>query len=636
MKSGNIADSQRDVKSKMIPGAVFIKKAFDFWRVNGTKATLGKAVRRVRRKANTEWSVSNYYPNLEELEKQKKASQAGDAGTVKFSILVPLYNTPEQFLIEMIESVLAQSYKNWELCLADGSDSNSEWIENICCGYMTEDDRVKYIKLEENLGISGNTNKCVDIATGDYITLLDHDDILWPNALYENAAAIKITGADVLYSDEDRIGIDNSYHSSPFFKPDWSRDLLYSQNYICHLMVFKAELLEKAGLFNPAFDGSQDYDLVLRLSEYTELFYHIPKILYSWREQPSSTSTNPDSKPYAQNAGLDALNTHLNRRYCGVAEATPADMLFVWDTRFKTMTESPLISIIIPMKDNAILTDRCIQSIIGKSTYKNWEIILVDNGSSEEATFDWFERVKKQDTRISVIRADFEFNWSKVNNLGIKSARGDAFIFLNNDTIVITPDWIERLCENAFRDDIGAVGPLLIYEDGIIQHAGVVVGMGGWADNVFRGASAKHAHSPYVSPIVNRNVMAVTGACLCVSRRTIEKIGVFNEEFIVCGSDVELCIRAYENGLRNMYNANVRLYHLESKTRDSFIPKVDFEMSSEAYKNYRENTDPFFNPNLDINAVIPTALSSGCRRVDTYINYLKRNTGVLTGSGVEG
>jgi GT2 family glycosyltransferase len=463
------------------------------------------------------------------------------------------------------------------------------------------------------------------MSTGEYIGLLDHDDVLLPNALYENAIAIQETGADILYSDEEFTDVDGIKHYYPFYKPDWSRDMLYSQMYICHLLVIKKELLDKAGWFNSEFDGSQDYDLMLRLSEHTELIYHIPKLLYSWRAVPTSTSINADSKSYAQDAGLNALNTHLLRRYNDMAHAYPSSDLFVYDTRFNTMRNDPLVSIIIPMRDKAELTDQCIQSIINKSTYKNFEILIIDNNSSEQDTFDWFCKIKEQESRVTVIEADFEFNWSKINNYGIKYAKGIVYIFLNNDTMVITGDWIERLCENALREDIGAVGPLLLFDDGTIQHAGVVVGMGGWAEHIFRGMQPVNARSPYVSPTVNRNVLALTGACMCVSRKTIEKIGQFNEDFIICGSDVEFCIRAYESGLSNMYNANVRLYHLESKTRDSFIPEIDFQMSYKAYTSYRENIDPYFNPNLDINSVIPSVNLGENMNFQPFKNFIKRN-----------
>ena len=592
---------------KKIPGVMLVKAGVDFLWFEVIKKALARREHR------------SFFPSKRELKRQRRAP---GADAVLFSIVVPLYNTPIKFLTEMIESVIAQTYPNWELCLADGSEDKkvdsvieeTVTVEEICRKYAADDTRIKYKKLDKNLGISGNSNKGIEMATGDYIALLDHDDIIWPNALYENAAAIRENGAEILYSDEDHIDEDGLNHTFPFLKPNWSRDLLYSQNYICHFLVFKADLLKKTGGFDPAFDGGQDYDFILRLSEYTERIYHIPKILYSWRETLASTALNFESKPYTQDAGLNALNAHLKRRYDGIATAYPAEVLLVWDTRFDTMNDQPLVSIIIPMRDKADLTEQCIQSIIGKSTYKNWEIILVDNGSSEAESLDWLAGIENQDNRIRVVKADFEFNWSKINNFGIQNASGDVFIFLNNDTIVISPDWIERLSENALRDDIGAVGPMLLYEDDTIQHVGAVVGLGGWADHVYKGVLPVHTNSPFVSPVINRNVLAVTGACLCISRSTIERIGSFSEEFIICGSDVELCIRAYESGLRNLYNANVRLYHLESKSRDSYIPKVDFEMSARAYKPYRENTDPFFNPNLDINSVVPRALPSSSKK----------------------
>ena len=545
--------------------------------------------------------------------------------SIKISIITPLYNTPEKFLIQMIDSVRSQTYPNWELCLADGSDKEYENVKHICNEYAQKDNRIKYKKLDKNLGISGNSNKAIEMSTGDYIGLLDHDDVLLPNALYENAIAIQETNADVLYSDEEFTDVDGIKHYFPFFKPDWSRDMLYSQMYICHLLVIKKEILDKAGWFNTEFNGSQDYDLMLRLSEHTELIYHIPKLLYSWRAIPTSTSINADSKSYAQDAGLSAINAHLLRRYNNMAYALPSSDMFVYDTRFNTMQDKPMVSIIIPMRDMAELTDQCIQSIISKSTYKNFEIIIIDNNSSEQDTFNWFCKIKEQDPRIDVIKADFEFNWSKINNYGMRHAKGTAYIFLNNDTTIITGDWIERLCENALREDIGAVGPLLLFEDGTIQHAGVVVGMGGWAEHVFRGMPPVNSRSPYVSPTVNRNVLAVTGACMCVSRKTLEKIGLFDENFIICGSDVEFCIRAYEAGLSNLYNASVRLYHYESKTRDSFIPEIDFKMSSKAYAPYRENVDPYFNPNLDINSVIPFVNHGGNMNIQSFRNFLKRN-----------
>lgn len=541
---------------------------------------------------------------------------------IKFSVIVPLYNTPIKELREMIESVLNQTYRNWQLCLCDGSDDEHDYIREYCEEVSARDTRVLYKKLDQNLGISKNSNACAAMADGDYLVLLDHDDILSVNALHESAIAIDATHADVLYSDEDHLSISGK-HEKPFFKPDWSPDLLYSQMYIAHLLVVKRELFERVGGFRSDFDGSQDYDLMLRLSEVTQNINHIPKILYSWRESENSTASDADAKPYARDAGLHALEKHLKRKYGENAKAELIEGACFYTPRFGFPFNSPKVSIIIPMKDNWECSDNCVTSIIERSTYNNYEVLLLNNRSEEEETFKWFKQIVR-DKRVRIVEADMEFNWSKINNFGAKEASGDVLIFLNNDTVVISPDWIERLCENALRVDVGVVGPLLLYEDGTIQHAGVVVGLGGWADHVFKGMRPIHYCSPYVSPMVGRNVLAVTGACLAISRRVMDIIGGFDEEFIICGSDVELCIRAYEAGYINRYDPNVKLYHLESASRDDKIPEVDFKKSYECYSHYREYGDPYYNTNLDLEQVKPTMRCEIDMNYRKYINFIKR------------
>ena len=527
-------------------------------------------------------------------------------GEICFSVIVPLFNTESQFLREMIESVLGQTYANWQLCLADASDDVHSYVGDICREYAARDNRVNYYRLERNLMISGNTNAAEAQAKGEFIALLDHDDLLVSNALEWNANEIARTGCDVLYSDEDHLLL-NGKHGSVLHKPDWSPHLLNSQMYICHLLVIRKALFDQIGGFRSAFDGSQDYDLILRLSEQTTKIKHIPEILYTWRESLTSTAANADSKPYAQLAGLHALNDHLKRVYGPDAHADESEYLFVYDARYPLPVDT-MVSIIIPMKDKWELTEACIKSIEDKSTWKNYEIIILDNRSKEKGTYKWLKSVRKNNPRVQVVKADMEFNWSKLNNFGMQHAKGDVYIFLNNDTLVISPDWMERLSEKALLNEVGAVGPLLLYEDDTIQHAGVVVGFGGWADHVFKGMKPVHYGSPFISPMVTRNVLAVTGACMAVSKKTIEKIGGFDETFIICGSDVELCIRAHERGLFNIYDAGTRLYHLESKSRDSHIPDIDFKRSYECYTPYREGVDPYYNKNLDRNSVIPRTL----------------------------
>lgn len=580
---------------------------------NGWRYTFNKL--RLWSRANKD-TYSSKIQNVAEAQKLPTVPE-----NIKVSVVVPLYNTPEKFLREMLQSLQQQNYQNWELCLADGSDENHSEIGKVCNEFAAADSRIKYSKLERNDGISENTNRAIEMATGEYIGFLDHDDILMPDAIYENVNAILNTDADVLYSDEDHLS-PSGKHMFPFYKPDWSPDLLFCQMYVCHFMVVRRTLLDTVGHLRSEFNGSQDYDLLLRLSERTNRIYHIPKILYTWRESETSTAANADSKPYADDAGRRALDEHLKKVYgeCSYVENT--EYTFVYNARFGLPNETK-VSIIIPMKDKWELSDQCIRSILTKSSYTNYEIIVLDNRSEEEKTKKWFEQIQQLDSRVKVIEADMEFNWSKLNNYGVSKATGDVFVFLNNDTLIISEDWIERLAENALRKDIGVVGGLLLYPDDTIQHAGVVVGMGGWADHVFKGMDPIHFGSPFVSPVLSRNVLAVTGACMAISRETWNQIGAFDEEFIICGSDVELCIRAYDRGLFNRYDANVKLYHLESKSRDSYIPEVDFKKSDIMYAPYRENGDPFYNVNLSKESVMPKELLEPMPSAN-FKNFLKK------------
>ncbi len=560
-------------------------------------------LRKIKNRLKRRKAKPNYVAWIEKSIERVNACEKLDREPL-ISILVPLYNTDKKLLCEMIESCINQTYSNIELCLADASDNKHSYVYKVAKSYADKDRRVKVKRLEENLGISGNTNKCREMATGEYITLLDHDDLLIEHALYSMAKAINEHNPDVIYSDEDHLR--KGERITPFFKPDFNRDLLYSQMYICHLLCFKAELFDKVGGLDDKFSGSQDYDLMLKLTEQTDNIYHIPDILYSWREVETSTSVNPGSKPYAHDAGKGALDAHLKRRYGDVAHAEDSDYLFVFDARFDTLKNNPLVSIIIPTKDHTDLLEACVDSILEKSTYKNYEILILDNNSEEEESFKAFKRLQEKDSRVKVIDAFFEFNWSKLNNFGIKNSNGEVYIFLNNDTEIISPDWIERLAENALRDDVGVVGGLLLFEDDTIQHAGVVVGMNGWADHVYAGMPQVHAADKFVSPMVNRNVLAVTGACMAIAKKTIDKIGPFDETFIVCGSDVEICLRSFENGLNVLYNSRVKLYHYESKSRDtSKIPQIDFIRSEETYRKYIAAGDPFYNKNLDMYSKIP-------------------------------
>ena len=568
----------------------------------------------------------NYEPSYGRVKKEKLKNYSGD---ILFSVVMPVYNVDIKWLDKAIESIEKQNYQNWEICIADDCSTRQEVRDHLA---EIKDSRIKIKLLEKNQGISGATNEAAALASGDYILLMDNDDELAPSALHEFYQKIRKEGSEIIYSDMDIIDAKGKTRD-PLCKPDWSPDLFLSQMYLGHLVGFKRSLFEEVGGFRSEFNGSQDYDLLLRMTEKTDKIGHISEILYHWRDLPSSTAANPESKPYAQTAGLNAIQEHLDRVYGkGAATVNETENLFVYDVRYH-MDAEPKVSIIIPIKDHADLLQAAIDSIYAKTAYKNFEIIILNNNSEKEETFAYLKEVVKEHDNIIVEDAAFEFNWSKLNNYGMKFASGDVYVCLNNDVEVIEPEWLTRLVEKAVRKDVGVVGGLLLYEDNTIQHAGVVIGMGGWADHVFKGMKPQHYGSPFVSPMVTRNVSAVTGACLAVSRATIEKIGGFDEQFIVCGSDIELALRANQNGLVNIYDPNVRLYHYESKSRDaSKIPQIDFDLSDRMYKNYRKNGDPYYNRNLDYYCCQPkicaAAVQNAREQEEKMLLKRKRETGL--------
>lgn len=529
----------------------------------------------------------------------------------KISVLVPVYNGEERWLRSCLDSVLSQLYPHWELCIADDASTDPQ-VKRVLEEYRSADSRVKVVYRDTNGHISAASNSALALSSGEFIALLDHDDELTADALLENVILLnEHPDADMIYSDEDKITTDGRRHL-PLFKPDWSYDTFLAQMYTCHLGVYRADLVKESGGFREGYEGSQDYDLVLRLAEKTNRIYHIPKILYSWRETAVSTACNQLSKPYAHESGLRALNDHLSRKYLpGEAWCASSKWSFVYDVRYR-LPENRKVSVIIPTRDKAGLLKNCVDSIVRTTKYDRYEILIMDNGSHERETAEYLNTVRSD--RIKVAGAPYEFNWARINNHGMDLAAGDIFVFLNNDTVVISADWLTRLAEKAAREEIGTVGALLLYKNGAIQHAGVVVGMGGWADHVYKGSRPIHHGSPFISPLITRNVLASTGACLAVSRKTIERIGRFNEDFVVCGSDVELSIRAYQHGLRNVYDPSVMLYHLESESRaKTRIPEGDFRQSAHFYRDFLRSGDPFYNLNLDPRSLVPAVLVEGRR-----------------------
>ena len=571
-----------------------------------------RAIRKVRnylKKKAEEFSHNNYEcwiiknePSAGELESQRKQRFKYNP---KISIVTPVWNTPKKFLIEMLESVLAQTYENWELCIADGG-STQKHVREILERYKKRDERIKVKYLDENRGIVGNSNEALELATGEYIAFLDHDDLLPPFALFEVVKAINENPeVDLIYSDEDKISEDGTRRFDPFFKPDWSPDLLRSYNYITHLLVIKRELLDLIGKFREGFDGSQDYDLILRATERAKKIVHIPKVLYHWRISSSSTSFNPESKLYAFEAGKRALEEHLRR----VGLEGKVEILkpyYGWYRITYKLRHHPLISIIIPNKDSRDILERCLSSIIEKSTYRNFEIIIVENNSEQQETFEYYRAIQEEFDFVKVIEWDKPFNWSAVNNFAVNFAKGEVLLFLNNDTEVINPDWLERMLEHLQRSEVGVVGAKLYYPDGTIQHGGVIIGIGGVA-----GHSHKYFpkdHPGYFGRLISvQNLSAVTGACMMVKRSVFEEVKGFDEGYPLAFNDVDFCLKVREKGYLIVWTPFAELYHHESKTRgyeDTPEKQERFRREIERFKekwgHVLEKGDPYYNPNLTL------------------------------------
>ncbi len=537
-----------------------------------------------------------YYPKMGDLNTMK-VRQNEFQYRPKISIIVPVYNTPKDFLTKMLDSVLNQVYTNWELCIADDC-SNQPHVKKILEEYIKRDQRIKVVYRAENGHISAASNSAIEIATGEFISLLDHDDAITLHALYKVVELLnQFPEADMIYSDEDKID-ENDIISHPFFKPDWSPDYFLSTMYTCHLGTYRKSLVDKIGGFRIGYEGSQDYDLVLRLTEETDKIFHIPDILYHWRMHENSTALNSNSKLYAYEIALKVVDDALKRRNELATVHHVQNYLGDYRVRY-IIREYKLVSIIIPTRDRSEMLSNCLKSIFNKSFYPNFEVIILDNGSKEKATHDLFEKWKRQEkNRFKVVSLDEPFNYSAVNNHAVRYADGKYLLFLNNDIEVISSDWIDAMVEQAQRPSIGAVGGLLLYADDTIQHAGVVVGLGGTAAHSHRGLNKNDAG--YFGRVVCiSNCSAVTGACLMCRKEVFEEVGGFEEKLAVNYNDVDLCLKMLEKGYRNVYLPHVQLYHYESQTRktvgDSHQQEKDFLIKK--WGQYVEN-DPYYNPNL--------------------------------------
>lgn len=538
----------------------------------------------------------------EELEAQRKYQFSEK---IRFSIVTPLYNTSEVFLRAMIESVLSQTYGNFQLCMADGSDADHTYVEMICREYEKKDSRIRYKKLEKNLGISGNTNECLKMATGDYIGLLDHDDLLHPAALFEVMRAILKTGADFIYTDE------NTFHNTPkdaycpHFKPDFAPDTLCGNNYICHFTVFKRDLLDKVGKFDESCDGSQDHDMVFRLTEQAKRVAHIPEILYYWRAHPNSVAESTGVKPYAINAGIKAVERHLQRMGRKGEVSTVGEGLAIYRIRY-AISGMPKISILIPNKDHYEDLKKCLTSVFEKTTYSNYEIIIIENNSTSKKIFDYYEQIQKEHENVRVITWKHSFNYSMINNFGAEECDGEYILLLNNDTEIITPDWIQEMLMFAQRSDVGAVGAKLYYPNNTIQHAGVGIGLLRIAGHYFRGVN--RYHTGYMGRLLYvQNVSAVTAACVMISRDVFHKMGGFDENFVVAFNDIDLCMRIRRAGYLVVWTPFAELYHYESISRganDTLEKQKRHELEvtlfEQRWKNELMAGDPYYNPNFSL------------------------------------
>ena len=566
-------------------------------------------IQKIRYKSYEKKAMTHYgkasFPSQEE---RKRQEETVFDRMVKISILVPLWNTPQDFLHEMIDSVQWQTYGNWELCLADGSDDTHAYVGEVCREYAAKDGRIVYRKLPENEGISGNTNECLKLATGEYIGLFDHDDILHPCALYEYAKAINERGADYIYCDEATFkdgDIDRMI--TMHFKPDYAIDNLRANNYICHFSVFSRELLDGTELFRTKFDGSQDHDMILRLTDRAQNIVHVPKLLYYWRSHAGSVAANIESKPYAIESARNAVADHLRKH--GFEHFTITSTR-AFETIFKITYEiigEPKISIVIPNKDHVEDLRRCVTSIFEKSTWENYEIIVVENNSETREIFSYYDELRNN-PRIKIVTWEGTFNYSAVNNFGVAAAEGDYILLLNNDTQVITVNWMEELLMYAQRPDVGAVGGKLYYGDKTIQHAGVVIGLGAHRTAGHVHYRQKRENLGYMGRLCYaQDMTAVTGACLMVKKSLYEQAGRLDESFAISLNDVDFCLKLRKAGYLNVFTPFAELYHYESVSRGlddhgEKAKRYDEESARfrEKWKEELAAGDPYFNPNFSL------------------------------------
>lgn len=519
------------------------------------------------------------------------------------SIVMPTYNSNVKWLNEAIESVVRQPYQNWELCIADDASPKDD-VKKLLTSWTQRDSRIKVVYRQNNGHISEASNSALAIADGEWIALFDHDDLFHPFALYWIIRAInQYPKAQLFYSDEDKID-EKNYRHAPYFKCQWNYDLFLSQNCFSHLGLIRRELMQKIGGFRTGFEGSQDHDLVLRAIEHIDesQIVHIPKVLYHWRVHAESTAKSANSKPYAAIAGERAISEHLER----IGRSAEVNFEgYGYRVKYALPQELPLVSLIIPTRNGLSLLRQCIDSIIEKTLYNNYEFIIVDNGSDDEATLRYLAELKTK-PNFSVLRDDSPFNYSQLNNLAAQEARGSIIGLINNDIEVIEPDWLGEMVSHALRPEVGAVGAKLLFPNNMLQHGGVLLGVGGVANHAHLNFPANH-HGYFARMSVIQQFSAVTAACLLVRKSVYEEAGGLDEKNLaVAFNDVDFCIRLNKLGYKNVWTPYARLYHHESATRGQDVSPEKRERFMREI-NYMTSTwaeefidDPAYNPNLNL------------------------------------
>ena len=607
------------VIERLLPQNTRRRSNYDQWRAGGKtlksegyKTFCNYIIRHFNKNSELDdyqkWIIKSE-PSFDELDRLRKFSQ-NFSYYPKISIITPVWNIDKKWLRLAIDSVIKQSYENWELCLVDGGSTKSH-IKQLLNEYARKDQRIKVKILTANKGIAGNSNEAISLATGEFIGFLDHDDELASFALHEVVSLLNQNqNFEFIYSDEDKID-QNGHRKDPFFKPNWSPDLFLSQNYLCHFSVIRKKLIDSVGGFHEGYEGSQDYDLFLRCTEKISPFSigHIPKILYHWRMIPGSAADKVDAKPYAITSSKKALEDALKRRNLD-GEVTMG--IFPGTHRIRyDLKDNQSVSIIIPTKDHVEILKRCVQSILDKTEYQNYEIVIVDNQSANDETFEYYATLQ-HNPKIKILYFNKPFNFSAINNFAVSHVNSPYIVLLNNDTEVISVEWLSSMIEHAQRECVGAVGAKLLYPDNLIQHAGVILGLTGTpGQKGVAGHSHKYLPDNFVGhflrPQIIGNYSAVTAACLMMRKKIFDEIGGFDEKLEIAFNDVDLCLRIREAGYLIVYTPYSLLYHHESLSRgyeDTLEKQERFSrevmLMHEKWGKVIDKGDPYYNPNLSL------------------------------------